>query len=160
MLFEPFLGLADSTVIWLTVGIRQSLVILATCTCTLILAVSVSHMSEHKPAIWLVVPDSELLSQQNQETAWIVPDPLPFLGVGSGHNIKNGDNYRTTPEIRPLPSSITTFYHCFPDSMTACRCICIGTCTVISIGRAVLEILGDRIAILLQTVLWYHGPDY
>ena len=31
--------------------------ILATCTCTLI---SVSHMSEHKPAIWFVVPNPEL----------------------------------------------------------------------------------------------------
>ena len=66
-------------------GIMQSLVILATCTCTLILAVSISHISKHKPAIWLVVPDPELSSQQNQETAWIVPDPLPRLGVGSGH---------------------------------------------------------------------------
>ena len=31
-------------------GIMQSLIILATCMCTLILAVSVSHMSECKPA--------------------------------------------------------------------------------------------------------------
>ena len=63
-------------------------VIFATCTCTLILAVNVSHMPNCKPAIWLVVQDPELSSQQNQETAQRVPDPFPFLGMGSGHKTK------------------------------------------------------------------------
>ena len=63
----------------------QSLVILATCTCTLIVVVNVNHKFERKPAIRLVVPDPELSSQQNQETARMVIDPFPLLGVGSGY---------------------------------------------------------------------------
>ena len=36
----------------------------------------------------MVVPDPELLSQQNQKTAQIVPDPFPHLGVGSGYETR------------------------------------------------------------------------
>ena len=79
-------------------GIMQSLIILATCMCTLILAVSVSHMSECKPATWLVVLDPELSNQQNQETARIVPAPFPLLGVGSGHETRQNYDSNLTEE--------------------------------------------------------------
>ena len=38
----------------------------------------------HMPAIWLVVQDPGLSSQQKQEMAWSVPHPFPHEGVESG----------------------------------------------------------------------------
>ena len=40
---------------------------------------NLSHMLDCKPAIRLIVPDPELSSQQDQETAKRVPDPFPLV---------------------------------------------------------------------------------
>ena len=56
----------------------ESSVILATCTCELILAVRVCHIQTCN-----LIGSSELSSQQNQETAQRVSDPFPLLSVES-----------------------------------------------------------------------------
>ena len=46
----------------------------------------------HMPAIWLVVQDPELSSQQKQELGQSVPDPFPREGVGSGDKTRHCDH--------------------------------------------------------------------